>query len=64
MPELKQNILNFGYSVTFRYEGMPLHSFDRYHVVTKFELHKIEDLHLTTDQFDSTHSYLVTGRIK
>ena len=48
MPELKRNILNFGYSVNFKYEGMLLNSFDRFYVVTKFELPKTEDLHLTT----------------
>ena len=62
MPELKWNILNFGYSVHYRNEGMLLHSFDRYYVVTKFELPKIKDLHLTTVQFDSTCSYLDTGK--
>ena len=28
MPELKQNILNFGYRVNFKYEGMLSHSCD------------------------------------
>ena len=28
MPELKHNILRFGYGVNFRYEGMLAHSFD------------------------------------
>ena len=31
MPELKQNILRFGYGVNFRYEGMLPHSFDRFY---------------------------------
>ena len=56
MSELKWNILNFGYRVNFRYKGMLLHSFDRFYVVTKFELPKIRDLYLTTVQFDSTCS--------
>ena len=30
MPELKRNILNFGYGVNFKYEGMLSHSFDGY----------------------------------
>ena len=30
MPEIKHNILGFGYGVNFRYEGMLLHSFDRF----------------------------------
>ena len=48
MPELNKNILNFGYSVNFKYEGMLSQSFDRFYVVTKFEISKIEDLHITT----------------
>ena len=52
MPELKRNILNFGYGVNFKYQGMLSHSFDRFYVVTKFELPKVEDLKLTTVQFD------------
>ena len=28
MSELKRNILNFGYGVNFKYEGMLSHSFD------------------------------------
>ena len=27
MPELKHNVLRFGYGVNFRYEGMLSHSF-------------------------------------
>ena len=32
MPELKRNILNFGYEVNFKYEGMFSHSFDRFYI--------------------------------
>ena len=35
------------------------HSFDRFFVVTKFELLRVEDLRLTTVDFDSRCSYLV-----
>ena len=35
MPELKHNVLRFGYGVNFRYEGMLSHSFDRFYMVTK-----------------------------
>ena len=59
MPELKRNILNFGYGVNFKYEGMLSRSFDRFYVVAKFELPKVEDLKLTTVQFDSKCTYLV-----
>ena len=58
MPDLKRNILNFGYGVNFKYEAMFSHSFDRFYVVTKFELPKVEDIKLTTVQFDSKCSYL------
>ena len=58
MPKLKRNILNFGYGVNFKYEGMLSHSFDRFYVVTKFELPKVEDLKLMTVDFDSKCSYL------
>ena len=37
-PELKKNVLNFGYRANFKYEGMLSHSFDRVYVVTKFEM--------------------------
>ena len=34
------------------------HSFDRFYVVTKFELPKVEDLELTTISYDSSCQYL------
>ena len=57
MPELKRNILNFGYGVNFKYEGMLSHSFDRFYIVTKFELPKTKDLRLATFKFDFGCSY-------
>ena len=57
MPELKKNILNFGYGVTFKYEGMLSHSFDRFYIVTKFELPKTKDLKLAIFGFDFECSY-------
>ena len=50
MPEFKKNILNFGYGVNFKYEAMLSHSFDRFYIVTKFELPKTKDLKLATMQ--------------
>ena len=58
MPELKRNILNFGYGVNFKYEGMLSHSFDRFYVVAKFEIPEVEDLRLMTIDFDANCSYL------
>ena len=57
MSELKKNILNFGYGVNFKYEGMLSHSFDRFYIVTKFELPKTQDLKLATFGFDFECSY-------
>ena len=57
MPKLKQNILNFGYGVNFKYEGMLSHSFDQFYIVTRFELPKTKDLRLATFKFDFEYSY-------
>ena len=57
MPELKRNILNFGYGVSFKYEGMLSHSFDRFYIVTKSELPKTKDLRLATFKFNFACSY-------
>ena len=57
MPKLEQNILNFGYGVNFKYEGMLSHSFDRFYIVTRFELPKPKDLRLVTFKFDFECSY-------
>ena len=58
MPELKQNVLRFGYRVNFRYEGMLAHSFDRFYVVTKVEIPKVLDLNMTMFQFDYNCSHI------
>ena len=56
--ELKRNILNFGYGINYKYEGMLAHSFDRFYVVTKFILTSIGDLNLSTLNYDNTCAYL------
>ena len=56
-PELKKNILNFGYGINYKYEGMLMHSFDRVYVVTKFILPSI-DLKFSKLNHDNTCSYL------
>ena len=62
MPELKKNVLNFGCGTNFKYEGMLTHSFDRFYVVTKFEMPKLEDLKLTTFTFDFACKHLMSDR--
>ena len=59
MPEMKCNVLRFGYGVNFRYEGMLSHSFDRFYVVTKKEIPRVASLHLTMFQFDSNCSHVL-----
>ena len=57
-PELKKNILNFGYGINYKYEGMLAHSFDRFYVVTKFILPTIGDLNFSKLNYDDTCTYV------
>ena len=56
-PEPQRNILNFGYGINYKYEGMLVHSFDRFYVVTKFMLPMIGDLKFSKLDFDYTCAY-------
>ena len=56
--ELKRNILNLGYGVNYKYEGMLAHSFDRFYVVTKFMLPLLGDLNFSDINYDNTCAYL------
>ena len=56
--ELKKNILNFGYGINYKYEGMLAHSFDRFYVVMKFILPSIGDLNFSKLNYDNTCAYL------
>ena len=57
-PELKRNILNFGYGINYKYEGMLAHSFDRFYLVTKFLLPSLGDLNFSQLHYDNTCAYL------
>ena len=57
-PELQRNILNFGYGINYKYEGMLAHTFDRFYVVTKFMLPTIGDLKFSKLNFDDTCAYM------
>ena len=59
-PELKKNILNFGYGINYKYEAMVAHSFNRFYVVTKFMLPMIGDLKFSKLDFDDTCAYMQT----
>ena len=56
--ELKKNILNFGYGINYKYEGILVHSFDRFYVVTKLILPSIGDLNFSKLNYDNTCTYL------
>ena len=58
MPELKRNILNFGYRINFKYEGMLAHYFDRFYVITKFILPSVDNLNFLSIDFNEKCSYL------
>ena len=58
MPELKKNVLNFRYGANFKYEGMLTHSFDRFYVVAKYKIPKVENLKFTTFSFDLMCNHL------
>ena len=51
-PNLQRNILNFGYGINYKYEGMLAHSFERFYVVTKFMLPMIGNLKFSKFNFD------------
>ena len=56
--ELNRNILNFGYGINYKYYRMLVHSFDRFHVVTKFIFPFIRDLNFSKLNYDNTCAYL------
>ena len=57
-PELQRNILNFGYGINYKYEGMVAHLFDRFYVVTKFMLPMIGDIKFSKLNFDNMCTYM------
>ena len=62
--KLQNNILKFGYSINYKYMGTISHSYDRFYVVTKFELPKIQDLQFTTIPFDKNCEHLEDAKRK
>ena len=53
-PELQKNILKFGYGINYKYEGMLVHSFDRFYIVTKVMLPSMGDIKFSKLNFDHT----------
>ena len=56
--ELQINTLKFRYSINYKYMDIISHSFDRFYVVTKFELPKVQDLQFTTILHDKNCEHL------
>ena len=56
--ELKRNVLKFSYGINKKYEGTLSHSFDRFYVVAKSKLPKVEDLEFTTISCDAECKHL------
>ena len=57
-PELQKNILKFGYGINYNYEGMFMHSFYRFYIITKFILPSIGDIQFSPLIFDGSCSYM------
>ena len=62
--ELKRNILNFGYGINYKYEGMFMHSFGIFYVVTKFMLPSLGDLKFSDINYDVLVHILTMGVLK
>ena len=56
--ELQNNILKFGYRINYKYMGTISHSFDRFYVVTKFELPKVQDVQFMMIPYDKNCEHL------
>ena len=56
--ELQRNVLKFGYGINYKYVGTLSHSFDRFYVVTKFELTKEKDLEFTNIPYNAGCKHL------
>ena len=57
-PELQKNVLKFGYSINYKYEGMLVYLFDRFYIVTKFMLPSIGDIKFWRLNFDQSCTYM------
>ena len=56
--ELQKNILKFGYSINYKYEGMLAHWFDSFYIMTKFILPSIGDITFSNLNFKHSCAYM------
>ena len=57
-PELKKNILKFGYGINYKYEGMLAHSINRFYFVPKFILLTVSEINFSKFNFKGDCEYL------
>ena len=62
--ELQNNILKFGYGINNKYMGTISHSFDRFYVVKKFQLTKVQDLQFINIPYDKNCEHLEDAKKK
>ena len=62
--EPQNKILKFGYGINYKYVVMISHSFDRLHVVTRFELPKVQDLEFDDILYDEGCTHLDEAKTK
>ena len=60
--ELPNNVLKFGYGINYKYMGKVSHSFDRFYIVTKVELPKVENLQFDDIPYDAECAHLDNSR--
>ena len=60
--ELQKNISKFGDRINYKYIGIISCSFDRFYVVTKFELPKVQDLQFTAIPYDMKNVTILDDR--
>ena len=56
--ELQKNVLKFGCGINYKYVGTLSHSFNRFYIVTTFELPKVQHLKFTTISYDAECKHL------
>ena len=62
--ELQNNILKFGYGINYKYVGTISHPFDRFYVIIKFELPKVQDLKFDNIPYDKGCNHLEKAKSK
>ena len=56
--DIPNNVLKFRYGINYKYMGKVSNSFDRFYIVTKFELPKVKDLKFDDIPYDAECTHL------